>query len=93
MRKLILPIIILLLLFIAVPGEYSTRIYNTKCGMPPLDGCFSSCTGITTNETCSKFSNCLTECNSICIGLVIGECSINPISAKISFLKSLLNPK
>ena len=60
--------------------------------MPPLDR-FSSCTGITTNETCSKLSNCLTECNSICIGLVIGECDVNPINAKISFLKSLLNPK
>ena len=93
MRKFILPIIILLLLFIAVPGEYSTHGWNTKCGRPPLDGCFSSCTGITINETCSKPSNCLTECNSTCIGLVTGTCGVNPVSAKIEFLKSLLNPK
>ena len=90
MKKLILPIIILLLLFIAVPGEYYTRIWNTKCGMLPLDGCFSSCTGITINETCSKLNNnCFTECNNICIGLVTGTCGVNPINAKIRFLKSL----
>jgi len=104
---LILPIIILLLLFIAVPGEYSTRIcstteehstniWNTECGRHLVDGCFSSCTGITIktiNEVCSELSYDLKECNSTCIGIVTGTCDVNPINAKISFLKSLLNPK
>ena len=97
MKKTLIIIGISILVMGLIPGKFyqvslkcnEIKLNGKSYTECPTGGCFGRCEGIILNETCEKY-NYKTDCEITCLGLVQGSCGVNPVTAKIAFIYSLL---
>ena len=94
MNKILIISILLIIVIALIPGYFREHHYwfgpgETNPYSDSHGGCYARCKGVVIEKYCTKdFID--SWCDTFCLGIVYGNCGVNPISAKIEFISRLL---
>lgn len=92
MKKTLIISILIFIVIALIPGYFEEHHWvgprENNSYLSPNISCYAGCKGAVIGESCTKtIGN--SKCVTVCLGIVYGNCGVNPISAKIKFISRL----